>query len=102
MIRIHELMYADDALKEKIDEVQEALDNNKILPSVYYITLASNKVEQLDIISGWMFRIEERNEDEIVVVGVAKSKRSAIELVKKMAEDSYRTLGNCNLRKMFS
>lgn len=102
MIRTHELMYVDDTLKEKIDEVQEALDNNKILPYVYYITLASNEFEQLDIISGWMFRNEERNEDEIVVVGVAKSKRTAIELVQKMAEDSYRTLGNCNLRKMFS
>jgi hypothetical protein len=101
MIRIHELAYVDDDIKEKWDKIQDAIDDDKIPIFLYYITLASNKFEQLDIISGIMMDSEERNAEDIVIVGVAKDKNSAFKLVEKMARDSYMETGSCSLRKMF-
>ena len=101
MITIHELLYLDDDIKDRMDEIEEAVRENRILPDIYYVALSSNQNEQLDIFSGFMFYMERKHREDLVIVGLAQGKDAAYELVQQMAADTYAQTGSCNLRAIF-
>lgn len=102
MVRFYKEIYADEEMKSRINEISGAILKGEKIDSLYLIMLASNPVEQLDIYSYRVFRaaLPHRRGDTLIV-GMAASKGSAMELVSMMANDACKTNNDYDLRKLF-
>nr|WP_027871019.1 hypothetical protein [[Eubacterium] cellulosolvens] len=91
-------MYISDSAKKHLGLINKALDHGLPFPGLYVITFAGNEIDQLAIMDTKYLlkrRVRERLPE---VVALAMGRQDAFELVRKMAEDSFRRSGGCDLR----
>lgn len=101
MVRWNKELYIDDELGESIEDIKHKVEMNRIVLGVYCIVLSFNKDNMLDIMS--VNELRQRHYDDITIdiVGVASSKKRAIKLVAKMAEDVYAKTKEYDIKKYF-
>ncbi|MEE8885517.1 MAG: hypothetical protein SOI56_02980 [Eubacteriales bacterium] len=78
--------------------IRKALRRGALLPGLYLITFASNGIDQLDIIEAKYLDNPWIGDDLPPVAGLAVGRAEAFETVRRMAEDSYRETGSCDLQ----
>lgn len=101
MIHWHERIYLSENVKTKYGRIRSLLDEGKSVAGLYVISLAYNPVEQLDISGAFMFLGQCELHDP-TVVGLAKGKKEAEELVALMAFDAYNEEGKVDFRSFFA
>ena len=79
MIRFAEHLYVGETAARKKKKYIRAVRSGKFLPDLYLITYSARK------------RLPE-------IVGIACGRNEALELVRKMVEDCFAAVGNCNVR----
>ena len=101
MLNWHSLIYLSEDVKDEYAEIREKLESGTAVSGVYLITLAANPAEQLDIINSVIYAADSERYSKAVVVGLAKGRGQAQELVAKMAEDVFSKTGGIEIRKYF-
>lgn len=101
MIRFYKEIYSDETTEPNISKISESILKKEHISSLYLIMLASNPCEQLDIYSYRMFKMALPHRKDTFIVGIASSRKSAMELICKMALDCYEKYNNYDFRKMF-
>ena len=94
---IDEVYFSNQIPDEYYPEIRKSLEKGYTKKSYYVITL-SDHADQLEIYSGKMshkhgFRYEDRT-----IAGVADTQEAALELVRQMAEDCYRSRGDGEIK----
>ena len=79
-------------------KIRRYVERGKDIPGVRLITLASNGVDQLDIIPLLCLKQKIVRERLPVIAGLAGSREEAIEVVREMIGDAVRDTGSCDLR----
>ncbi len=92
-------LYVGEQLKRKEKKVKRLVEQERFLPNVYLITLASNGQDQLDILEGIHLMQGGVAQRLPMIVGIAFGYPEALQLVEKIALESYQATGDCNLRK---
>lgn len=83
----------DDKIK-KPREIKEKLDEGKFVHGIYLITMSENPSNIMDIIPAFMLIQQSFYDICPPVIGMAKGKKNALEMVRELIDKTYRTTGS--------
>lgn len=98
MIRYTENLYLGKTASDMKEKVVHTIARGGTMPGLYLITIASNGVDQLDILSSVFLRQERTRENLPLVVGAAIGRIESFHVVRKMIEDAWRATGSADAK----
>src|SRR5690606_34273942 len=99
MIQWASSLYIGDKLQKKKDRVIKNISNRKITSDVYCIAFASQPCNLFDIMNANELLFPHYKKADIKIVGLAKGKDEAIDLVQDMLMEVYNNTGSFNVRE---
>ena len=94
-------LYLGQSAERYEKRIRARLDAGKTDTGHYLITLASNGTDMRDII-GTGFLVQPSLARHLpMIVGIARTKKEAIDMVVQMVDDCLRSRGDCDLRAFF-
>lgn len=94
-------LYLDEKAAADAERIRRDVAEEKPVPGLYLAALAANPAEQLDLFADSMFRRASLREKNTKVVALAFGRKSAEELIARIAWDAYKSTGDCDLRSFF-
>ncbi|MGI6088645.1 hypothetical protein [Bilifractor porci] len=98
MIRFAEHLYVGETAARKKKKYIREIRDGKFRPDLYLITYSASDRDMLDIVCSVYLRQEALRKRLPEIVGIACGRSEALELVRKMVEDCFAAVGNCNVR----
>lgn len=92
-------LYVSEELKGREEEIMEHLEKKEFQFRVYLIALPENEKNQLEIYHSGMLNQEWYRGKDVFVVGLAKGYLQALELVRKIAEETVDKTGDADIRQ---
>lgn len=102
MIQWTAKLYIGDKMKKKKNKAITSINNSKATFNVYCIAFASNPCNLFDIMDANELLFPHYRNSDVCIVGLAKGKAEAIELIRKMLMEVYNETGNFNVRAYFT
>lgn len=102
MIQWYETLYLDEKIAKKFVKVKKRIEQSKAVKNVYCILLSSNENNLLDIMNANELLFSYYQKKELLLVGVACSRASAMEIVRQIVQEIYEQTGDVDIRKYFS
>lgn len=93
-------LYIGESIDKTIDEIISDVETKKDVRKKYLITFPANENNMLDIITADMGIIITWR--EVHVIGVAGSKKEAVELTSQIISEAYNSRGDLNLEEYFN
>lgn len=93
MIKWYKDLYLDDNIGKKARKYRNRIEKGKLLPGVFCIIRALNENNLFDIINANELLFPYYQRKEILVLGLAPNRESAMYLVKDMLEEMYDRTG---------
>lgn len=98
----HSNIYMDKVVIKEPERYKQLVEDDKIcIPTIYCITLASNRDNLLDIMSCNELLFAHYKRSALSVVGLAASYRNAVSLVIDIVQDVYKATGTYDVRSFF-
>ena len=91
-------LYVGERAEEKKGRIIHRLKTGAGMFDVWVITEAANGVDMLDIVSSAWLKQPAVRRTLPMIVGIDKGYEEAVELVEKIAEETYRYTGACDIR----
>lgn len=98
-MRYFKELYISEELQGREEEVVEHLEKKEFQFRIYLIALPENEKNQLEIYHSGMLNQEWYRNKDVFVVGLAKGYLQAIELVRKIAEETLEATGGADIRQ---
>ena len=98
----NQLYLSESINKRELKSIKKKLDKNKFFKGLYCITFASNIENLFDIYNIKQFIFPHYKKKNIHILGLAKSKKEAFDLIIKMIEDIYKETGEFKVRDYFT
>nr|WP_317282104.1 hypothetical protein [uncultured Sellimonas sp.] len=98
-MRYFKNLYVSDGIKEREQEIIERLEKKKFQFRIYLLALPENEKNQLEIYHSGMLLQNWYREKDVFVVGIAGGYLEALELVRKIAEETVELTGDANIRQ---
>ena len=102
MIQWTSRLYVGERIGKKKDKVISAINNRKAILGVYCIAFASNPNNLLMIMDANELLFPHYRKTNVCIVGLAKGKDEAVELVHEMIMEVYTKTGDFNVRAYFT
>lgn len=101
MVEWYNDLITDDFLTKCSDEIICNIINRKTVHSIYCICLPSNDKNLLDIINANEFKFPHYDKITTKVIGISKGKDSAVNIVKNLVENIYKSTGAYDVKGFF-
>lgn len=98
----NQLFISKSINKRDLKSIKKKVNKNIFLKDVYCITFASNTDDLFEIYNIKQFVFPYYKKKDIHILGLAKSKEEAYELIIEMIEDIYKETGEFKVRGYFS
>lgn len=95
-------LYVGDKIKKKKDKVVASINNREATFGVYCIAFASHPDNLFDILDANELLFPHYKKTEIHIVGIARGKDEAINLVQSMLMEVYNHTGDFDVRTYFT
>ena len=95
-------LYVGEKIKKKKDKVMASINNQEATFGVYCIAFASHPDNLFDIYEANELLFPHYKKSEIRIVGLAKGKKEATELVQSMLMEVYHKTGEFDVRTFFT
>lgn len=92
-------LYVSATMEKKKEKVIRRLKEGKFNLSCYVITLTENPANQLEFYDSAFLLQKKYKKDSMFVVGLASCYEEALELVKKISEDTYEKRKDVKIRE---
>lgn len=96
-------LYLGEKAKAAKLKTMKKVKEKRVQRDTYFITLPSNPANLLDIISAnqllWPYYRRRRVRKKIWVIGIAKGKEEAFELVRTIVDEVYQKTGGFDIRE---
>jgi len=102
MINWSSRLYVGDKLKQKKDKAIQSIKRKKVTFGIYCITFASHPDNLFDIIDANELLFPHYQRSDIYIVGLAKGKDEAINLVHDMLMEIYQKTGDFKVKNYFT
>lgn len=101
MIKWANQMYCDGHVEKRKKKIMRAIQDGKIEPRVYCITLSTNPENLFDIINVNEFKFPYYGNMDLYVLGLAIGRDSAISLVEQIINEVYQNTGDVKVREYY-
>lgn len=98
-MRYFKELYISEELKGREEEVISHLEKKEFQFRIYLIALPENDRNQLEIYHSGMLNQEWYQDKDIFVVGLAKGYLQALELVRRITEETVKETGDADIRQ---
>ena len=98
MIRWLDPLFVSESAENDLQRIVKRIKHRKGLLDTYVLMLPANKSDQLDIIHANYLVQPWYQERELTIVGVARGKSNAIELLVRMVDEAVNKTGSPELR----
>ncbi len=95
-------LYMGKKVEKSRDQVITSINNRKAAFGVYCITYASNPGNLFDVIEANQLLYPHYTNTEVYIVGLAKGKEEALELLENMLMEIYNHTGEFDVRSYFT
>lgn len=102
MIQWTTKLYIGNKMKKKKNKAIASINNSEATFNVYCITFASNPSNLFDIMDANELLFPHYQNTDVCIVGLAKGKAEAYELIRKMLMEVYKETGSFNVRTYFT
>ena len=92
-------LYVSESVNKRKDKILRKLKAGKGSLGCYIITLTKNPANQLEFFDSMLLQQKHERQDSKFLVGIAGCYEEALELVKKMSEDTYAKRNDLNIRE---
>ena len=90
-------LYLGEMIAPKARQIVNKIKKKKLTPDVYVIALASNPLNQLDVIATWELLQPGYPKEHVRIVGLAQGKKEALEVVTAIVEEIYQNTGDVKI-----
>lgn len=97
-MKFYENLYIGESLEQKKDKIIAKLKEGKVQLNCYVIALTENPKNQLEFFDSILLMQRNYKKRELFIVGLAGGYDEALELTKKMTEDTYQKNKDGNIR----
>lgn len=101
-MKFYNNLYISESLEQKKAKIIRKLEKGKVQLSCYLIVLTENPRNQLEFFDAVLLKQANYQKENLFVAGIANCYEEALELVQKMAQDTYAKNGNADIRKFLS
>lgn len=98
-MRYFKELYISEELKGREEEVISHLKKKEFQFRIYLIALPENDRNQLEIYHSGMLNQEWYQDKDVFVVGLAKGYLQALELVRRITEETVKETGDADIRQ---
>lgn len=98
-MRYFKELYISEELKGREKEVIDHLEKKEFQFRIYLIALPENKNNQLEIYHSGMLNQKWYEDEDVFVVGLAKGYLQALELVRRITEETVEKTGDADIRQ---
>ncbi|MDO4619561.1 MAG: hypothetical protein Q4B09_02965 [Lachnospiraceae bacterium] len=91
-------LYTGESIQKEEKKIRRRINRGKPQVGYYVLTLASNGTDLLDLVPVHWLRQKECSSRLPAIVGLAGTKKEAVDLVIRMTEDCMRERGDADLR----
>lgn len=95
-------LYVSDDLKNKKAETKIDIERGNPVHGIFLITLSGHEHNQMEILPAGNLKFWYVREECPLVIGLAKGKKNARNLVLTIVEDIYQKTGDCNIKQYFA
>lgn len=95
-------LYIGKKMEKSKDQVIASINNRKAAFGVYCIAYASNPGNLFDVIEANQLLYPHYARTEVCIIGLAKGKQEALELLEKMLMEIYNQTGEFDVRGYFT
>ncbi|MCH5280262.1 MAG: hypothetical protein J1E61_02245 [Lachnospiraceae bacterium] len=99
-MHIYKKLYCDGETDSRKKKIIRKLKYHGGLTGVYVITVSAGE-DYFDLIPGYSFKQKAYPVQELLIIGLAATYDSAVELVIKMIEDFSARYGTCQFKNLF-
>lgn len=99
MVNWYKNLYIGDTAKKKQKKWMQRIEKKKAVPGIWLVTMPSNPENNLDIIPADLLLQPAMKRNMQTIVGLAVTREEAIELVEKIAMETYRETGEMKIRE---
>jgi hypothetical protein len=90
-------LYVGESIAGKTNKIKWKIRHNAGMVSVYVIAFASNRDNLMDIIPSWELMQKAYPRKEIKVIGLAKGYAEALEVVRRIVDETYQNTGTVDV-----
>lgn len=101
MIKWYEKIYMDEKVEKNPEKYIKCIENGKLSLGLYCITLASNDKNLFDIIETNELLFRHYKNNTIYIIGLAKGKDRAIQIVQDLILEVYQHTGGFKVREYY-
>jgi hypothetical protein len=102
MVQWTSRLYVGDKMKKKKDKVVASINNKEATFGVYCIAFASHPSNLFDIMDANELLFPHYKKTDVRIVGLAKGREEAINLVQDMLMEVYNKTGEFDVRTYFT
>lgn len=95
-------LYTGDGKRSVYNSLIRKIRLGKLQSEGVLVTLASNGIDYFDIYPAWVLLQPFYKKQDLKVVGVARSREEAIEVVRRIVQEVYDATGRVDVRRYFS
>ena len=101
MLKWYEGYYIEEGIKNP-DRIRESIDRRKPEPGIYLLTLSDNPDNLMEIVPAML--LVQKNLYRLCprIIGMARSKDSAVQLAQSVIEQTYQATGNFNVEEFLN
>ena len=99
MLKWYEQLYVGEKAKKRVNYYIRRVSSGKPVNDIYLVTIASNGVDQLDIIKSFYLLQPIMRKRCPMIVGIGKGYEEARALAVSMVEDALAATGEADVRK---
>lgn len=100
-MRFYHNLFVSEDMVSSAEQIVEAIKMNNKTPNVYVIALASNTDNLLDLIPVRELQLPSYPKETVEVIGLAKNKADAFELVEDIVGEIYGQTGGLDVKAYF-
>ncbi|MDF2538215.1 MAG: hypothetical protein K0S76_1236 [Herbinix sp.] len=102
MVKWTSKLYVGDKMSKKKEKAIASINNREATFGIYCIAFASHPSNLFDIMDANELLFPHYKKSEVCIVGLAKGKDEAVNLVQDMLMEVYKKTGDFNVRTYFT
>ena len=97
-MRFLNTLYIGETARETAEQIMDDVRSGRYVKDVYVLIEPLSEGNQIEVLQSYYLRQRYYQEMDPMVLGVAKGKSEALELVRQMTEEAYGRFGRPDLR----
>ena len=91
-------LYLGATLASKEEEIVKKVNNNQLIPNLFFIIMSTNNDNMLEFVPQWEVMQKAYPKEELRIIGFSNGKKEAVSLLQLIIQESMKNTGSADVR----